>query len=124
MKIILMSVLLVSTFSKTREVDYTVYNALPGQTDNTPNITADMSVIDNHKVISGEQRWIAVSRDLLKEFNYGDSVVISGCNDKKYNGKWVIHDTMNKRFKNKIDFLVPKNIKLGKGKCKIISVVK
>ena len=49
-------------------------------------------------------RWVAVSRDLLSrwggKFNYGDTIVIEH-KKKAIAGRWVIHDTMNKRFKNR-----------------------
>lgn len=98
-------------------LSYTVYNAKPNQTDNTPLVTADNSTINVDSLNNGCLRWIAVSRDLLKIFNYGDTVEITNCTDNKFNGEWIIHDTMNERYKCKIDFLVPNNTTLGKGEC-------
>ena len=96
-----------------KTVSYTVYNAVEGQTDSTPLLTADQSIIT--KPI--DYRWVALSRDLLKVYPYGTKLNLCGCSDSSYNGVWVVHDTMNKRFKNKIDFLVNDNIIYGKGKC-------
>lgn len=87
----------------------TYYNAVEGQCDATPLITADGSKIDLVKLKNREIRWVAVSRDLLSRwggpFNYGDTIVIEN-KKKELCGRWVIHDTMNKRFKNRMDFLV------------------
>lgn len=116
----LITTLLVSTqicLLSQKKVSYTVYNALPGQTDSSPNVTADQSKIIESKVISGKQRWIAISQEMRKTYKYGDTVVVSGSSQPKFNGEWVVHDCMNKRFKSKIDFLVPKTVKLGKGTC-------
>ena len=92
-------------------VTATVYNAVPGQTDDTPNITATGFVIDLNN--PAKHRIIAVSRDLeAKGFTMNSKVCIE--NAGPMNGVWVIRDRMNKRFKNKIDFLVSNNITLGK----------
>ena len=58
-------------------------------------------------------RIIAVSRDLeAKGFKMNTVVVVS--NAGKMNGLWVIRDRMNKRWTNRIDFLVDKTMKGGK----------
>ena len=91
-------------------VTATCYRAEVGQCDNTPFITADNSVIDVKNI--DKLRWIAISRDLNEEYKMGDSVLVSGI-DSIYDGVWIIHDRMNKRFKNKIDFLISKELKAG-----------
>ena len=59
---------------------------------------------------ASEHKWIAMSRDLLKrwkgEFNYGDVVKIKGAGKK--DGIYTVVDTMNKRYKNRIDILETK----------------
>ena len=118
MKLIIISAWLsinIGINKEVKKVSYTVYNAIEGQTDRTPLTTADGSKII--KPIT--YKWIAVSRDLLKKYPYGSVINLCGCNDSKYNGRWLVHDTMNKRFTNKIDFLVDDSIKLGKGNCYI-----
>lgn len=82
-------------------VSATIYNPKSNQCDASPLITADGSKINVKN--ANNLRWIAVSRDLLQDFNYGDTIIIT--NNKIFNGMWVIHDCMNKRFKKKIDFL-------------------
>ena len=82
-------------------VTATMYMATVGQCDSTPLITACGRKINPIK--ASEHKWIAVSRDLLKVFKYGDKVKLS--NAGKKNGIYTITDTMNKRFKNKIDIL-------------------
>tara|TARA_R110002012_G_scaffold279442_1_gene467454 strand:+ start:505 stop:741 length:237 start_codon:yes stop_codon:yes gene_type:complete len=58
-------------------------------------------------------RIIAVSRDLeAKGFKMNTVVVVS--NAGKMNGLWVIRDRMNKRWTNRIDFLVDETMKAGK----------
>lgn len=87
------------------EVTATMYNAVVGQCDKTPLQTACMYKINPRK--ASEHKWIAVSRDLLKKnggmFEYGDKVMIKGAGSK--DGVYTIADTMNKRFKKKIDIL-------------------
>lgn len=82
----------------------TVYHPVPEQTDDTPNITADgtMIEIDN----ASDYRYIAVSRDLHKRyggtFDFNDIVYI---NSDEISGFYIIKDLMNKRFTKRIDFL-------------------
>jgi len=91
----------------------TVYNAVPSQTDSTPLITASNKHIDANN--PGKHRWIAVSRDLeTLGFTFGEEVCVE--NAGEMNGIWVVEDRMNKRFTNKIDFLVDNEIVLGKWK--------
>lgn len=82
-------------------VSATIYNPESNQCDLSPLRTADGSKINVKK--ANKLRWIAVSRDLLKIFKYGDTTHV--VNNPELNGYWIIHDCMNKRFKNKIDFL-------------------
>jgi len=96
------------------KVTATMYNAEIGQCDKDPLTTAGMYKINPEK--ASEQNWIAVSRDLLKRWggnlDYGDKVVIKNAGHK--DGIYTIVDTMNKRFRNKIDFLETKGTKLYK----------
>tara|TARA_R100001460_G_scaffold40385_2_gene75469 strand:- start:4 stop:351 length:348 start_codon:yes stop_codon:yes gene_type:complete len=92
-------------------VTATVYNAVPNQTDSTPLITASNKHIDADN--PGKHRWLAVSRDLeAYGFVFGAEVCVE--NAGSMNGIWTVEDRMNKRFTNKIDFLVDNNIVLGK----------
>lgn len=92
----------------------TVYNAVPGQCDDTPSTTASMFNLDLDDVYS--HRIIAMERTFMKDLGlkYGDVVKIEGT--KKWDGVWQIQDTMNKKYagQKKIDFLVPNNVKTGK----------
>lgn len=92
------------------EVLATKYNPVPEQCWGDPTITADMSKIDLEALDRHELKWIAVSRDLLSYYSYGDTVLVNS-SIERLNGKWIIHDTMNKRWTNRIDFLVPLNDK-------------
>lgn len=96
------------------DVVTTVYNAVAGQCDSTPNYTAsgfklNLKDVESHRVI-------AMERTFMKELGlkYGDVVKIEGVG--KYDGIWQIQDTMNKRFagQHKIDLLVDRSVRLGK----------
>lgn len=96
-------------------VTVTVYNPVSAQCDDTPLITADNSKINTKKLNKGEIKWIAVSRDLLKRgISYGDKVRIKSKTDPTINGIYEVHDTMHKRWRNRIDLLSPENKTLGK----------
>lgn len=86
-------------------VSATKYHPVRSQCSGNPLITADGSKINLSKLKAGKLRWIAVSRDLLRHYDYGDTVLVVSEN-KNISGRWVIHDTMNSRFKQKIDFLM------------------
>jgi len=92
-------------------VTATIYHAVPEQTDSTPFITASNSIIDASN--PQKHRWIAVSRDLEKlGYTFGVRVCVEGAGD--LDGIWTVQDRMNKRFKNRIDFLVNEELKGGK----------
>ena len=88
----------------------TVYRPSTKECDSTPLITATGARINPKDPLG--HKWIAVSRDLLKLLNYGDTVVIK--NAKPYDGRWVVQDCMNKRYTKRIDFLVGFDDPLGK----------
>ena len=57
-------------------------------------------------------KWIAISRDLREYFNYGDTVIIR--NNSEIEGEYVVRDTMNPRWKMRVDLLSPRGDSLGK----------
>jgi 3D (Asp-Asp-Asp) domain-containing protein len=81
-----------------------IYNPVKSQCDADPTLTASGIRININNLRKGKIRYISVSRDLLKRYKYGSYISIKSC-IPHYNGCWKIVDTMNKRFKNKIDFL-------------------
>jgi len=87
------------------KVTATMYNPVEEQCDSDPYTTASMLKINPNK--ASEQKFIAMSRDLLKrwggKFEYKQKVRLIGCGVK--DGIYTIADCMNKRFKNKIDIL-------------------
>src|SRR5210317_1057338 len=92
-------------------VTATVYNAVPGQTDDTPLITASGAHINAENAIG--HCWVAVSRNLEAQgFKMGRKILVEGTGI--YDGVWTIQDRMNKRWINKIDFLVNEDVKYGK----------
>lgn len=101
----------------TTHVTITTYNAVMSQCDRSPLITADGTKIDHRKVKSGEQRIVAISRDLLYAIPLGSIIDIEGY------GKYEVRDTMNSRFKHRIDILQhysKKNFKKDKIKIKLV----
>lgn len=88
-------------------VSATVYFPEPDQTDRDPLITADGSRINPRN--PRKHRWIAVSRDMLVRWggtiDYGDSLWVRGISDE-LDGLYIVRDTMNRRFRNRIDILV------------------
>lgn len=101
----------------TTHVTITTYNAVMSQCDRSPLITADGTKIDHRKVKSGEQKIVAISRDLLYAIPLGSIIDIEGY------GKYEVRDTMNSRFKHSIDILQhssKKNFKKNNIKIKLV----
>ena len=98
-------------------VTITTYNAVRSQCDSSPLITADGTKIDHRKVKSGEQKIVAISRDLLYAIPLGSLIYVEG------HGYYEVRDTMNSRFKHRIDILQhssKKNFKKDKIKIKLV----
>ena len=98
-------------------VTITTYNAVRSQCDRSPLITADGTKIDNNKLKSGEQKIVAISRDLLYAIPLGSLIYVEG------HGYYEVRDTMNSRFKHRIDILQhssKKNFKKDKIKIKLV----
>ena len=101
----------------TTHVTITTYNAVRSQCDRSPLITADGTKIDHRKVKSGEQKIVAISRDLLYAIPLGSLIYVEG------HGYYEVRDTMNSRFKHRIDILQhssKKNFKKNKIKIKLV----
>lgn len=101
----------------TTHVTITTYNAVRSQCDRSPLITADGTKIDHRKVKSGQQRIVAISRDLLYAIPLGSVIYVEG------HGYYEVRDTMNSRFKHRIDILQhssKKNFKKDKIKIKLV----
>jgi 3D (Asp-Asp-Asp) domain-containing protein len=90
----------------------TIYHAVPEQTNSDPGHTATMFELDLNN--PRKHNIIAVSRDLESRFPMGSKVCIE--NAGKMNGVWYVEDRMNKRFTNRIDFLVNTTQRYGKWK--------
>ena len=86
------------------KVTVTMYHPVAGQTDDTPNITADGS--DNKINNASEYRYVAVSRNMLIRNDgfliFGDYIWLDA---GKKSGVYQVRDVMNKRFVNRVDIL-------------------
>lgn len=106
------------------DVTATMYNAVVGQCDTDPLVTAGMYKINPNK--ASDHKWVALSRDLLKrwggQFDYGDTIEIKNAGLKS--GVYTVVDTMNARFTNKIDILETKGVDLYKFEnVKIVKII-
>ena len=92
-------------------VTVTMYNPSVGQTDSTPNQTADGTIINPKRAT--EYRYIALSRDLIARwggpFEYGDYVMLKGTDG--YDGIYQVRDTMASKFINRVDILLTEGSK-------------
>ena len=92
----------------------TVYNAVPEQCNDNPTVTASGRKIDLERV--EDLRIVAMERTMMSRYgiHYGDTVLVKGAG--VYDGEWVVEDTMSKRYagQDKVDFLVPESVKLGR----------
>ena len=102
--------LLLTIVSEYKVVKTSIYNPTKAQCDAEPTKTASGAVISEEHLRKGKIRYVSLSRDLLKSYKFGTYLIVKSSN-AYYNGKWKIVDTMNKRFKNKIDFLQHKQNK-------------
>ena len=80
-------------------VTITTYNAVRSQCDRSPLITADGTKINHNKVKNGEQKIVAISRDLFYAIPLGSIIDLEGY------GRYEVRDTMNSRFNHSIDIL-------------------
>lgn len=84
----------------------TVYHAVAGQTDASPLETADDSRIDPRRTTA--LRWCGISRGLHRRWGgplgFGDTLLVTDAG--RLSGRWVVRDLMNRRHRNRIDFLV------------------
>lgn len=102
-------------------VTATVYHAVEGQCDDSPLVTASGARISSAES-AYDHRYIAVSRDLLDVFPFGTMVEVSGCGE--LDGRWIVADTMNRRYKGYIDILINPDMKIGKWEGARITKVK
>ena len=83
--------------SLSMRVTVSAYTARAEECDITPEVTADMT--------PSRVGVLAVSPDMLREgrVSYGDTVAL--IDDGEFLGVFVIHDTMNRRYTNRVDIL-------------------
>lgn len=81
----------------------TVYQAVAAQCDANPQETFDGSWIAHPATAQG-YRWLAISHDLRRHYQFGDTVLVQGWGE--LDGPYVVHDLMNKRYRRRIDVLV------------------
>lgn len=109
-----------SVSEDTDTVTATVYHAVPEQCDGDYLTTASGRKIESTNS-AYNHRYIAVSRDLLKKYHYGDRVLVTGTGI--YDGIYIVADTMNKRYEGYVDILINPGMKTGKWKNVIITKV-
>jgi len=117
----------------------TTYYCNVNQCDNDPFTTADGSIIDPIKLKNKQIRWSALSRDLIWDeyrqgihtegfrglYKFGDTIMVISKTCPQINGRWTVHDTMNKRYTNSIDFLIDQiNNKPKLGVCEDVKILK
>lgn len=87
-------------------VTVTVYHAVPEQCKKDPSLLADGTRINPRR--AGSYRFCALSRDLLERWDgpyaYGDTIALEGAG--WLSGQWIVRDTMDDRFTNRVDLLV------------------
>ena len=91
----------------------TIYNAVPEQCNEQPSVTASGRRITGDVA---ELRILAMERTMMARhgIHYGDTVLVRGAGT--YDGEWVVEDTMSPRWagQDRVDFLVPDEVKLGR----------
>ena len=91
----------------------TVYNATPEQCGSHPTITASGRKIEGDV---SDLRILAMERTMMARHGiaYGDTVLVKGAG--VYDGEWIVEDTMSPRWagQDRVDFLVPDEVKLGR----------
>lgn len=83
-------------------------------------VTADGSRINQARVNNGQDRWVALSRDMFRihGFKYGDSIRVESDNPH-LNGIWKVKDLMGPKKVKSIDFLMPRDSKYFNNPCKV-----
>jgi len=113
--------MILKTLSLILYVTATIYHADPRQTNADYLTTASMQKINPSNPAG--HRWIAVSRDLEPlGFTFGTKVCVT--NAGEMNGVWTVQDRMNKRWTNRIDFLVNKTMTAGKWENVELTIIK
>ena len=67
--------------------------------------TASGSKINVHKLKHGKIRWVAISRDLLKDYPFDSIIKVESDEHPELNGLWIVKDKMGPRHQKSIDFL-------------------
>jgi 3D (Asp-Asp-Asp) domain-containing protein len=93
-----------------RKIKATYYNPVSSQCDGNPLITGSGYKINVKKLKNKNINIVALSRDLLNIYPYGSEIYVH--QPVHLRGCWKVEDTMNKRFSNKIDFLVYDKVKV------------
>jgi hypothetical protein len=98
-------------------VTVTTYNAVASQCDSDPNITAS-----GRRSRPGFQ--CALSRDMERRLGakFGDVVFVKGVPSRPPHGGWMFADRMARRWKKKVDLMLPPGWKHFKAKREIVLV--
>lgn len=93
-----------------KKIKATYYNPVSSQCDGNPLVTGSGYKINLKKLKNKAINIVAVSRDLLKIYPYGSTIYVH--QPVHLRGTYRVEDTMNKRFSNRIDFLVYDKVKV------------
>ncbi len=118
----------------------TRYNPTPEQCDASPFNTADGTYINPTALANKEIRWCALSWDLMDDayrrevrneswawrgdIKFGDTIEIRSESKPFINGRYVVHDVMNGRYRKSIDILTHQsNMYPRLGVCKDMIII-
>lgn len=93
-------------------VHITCYHAVASQCNDDYEHVACGDKIPFNELEKGTLRWVALSRDLLEKYPYGTKIQVHIESRPDLSGTWLVKDTMNKRYKNRIDLLFNKSQEL------------
>jgi len=110
MKRILFFLTFLPLFAFARPVRVTIYNAAPSQCWGDATITSDGSHIDFEALERFTLRWCAVSHNLKPLYPPGTALFVNLGYANPLTGFWEVHDTMNSRFVDYIDLLIPRRL--------------
>jgi hypothetical protein len=81
----------------------TVYPPKKTQTKKYVILASGMTVRNDDNIL--QKHYCALSQDQFTQYSYGDTIVVSSGHPLLH-GRWVVHDCMDAKMKNCIDFFI------------------